>query len=412
MGDTTHPTPAAGRALDAAALHRTVGLLALASFASSVAMRMCDPLLPKLAQDFQVPVAQAAGAITGFAVAYGLLQLVIGPLGDRLGKYRVATWATALGALAGLACAAAPSLPALVAARVLAGAVGGAIIPLALAWIGDEVPYERRQTVLARVLSGGLLGLVTGQLLSGVLADTLGWRWAFVGLSALMLGVAWRMAQGPAARRPAPVALPTAPGWSWRGLGQAYADILRPRWSQGVLAAVLAEGLLMYGAMSFVPTALHERFGVPLWQAALASATIGLGGYAYTQMARRLVGWWGEAGLALAGGTGVALGLATLAGAGGLGWALAGCAVLGLGFYAFHNTLQVHGTQLSQRHRSTGMAVFVLVFFLGQSLGVALAAQAVARLGYGWMFGGAALAFAGLGLATRQALRHRQRVRG
>ena len=52
-------------------------------------------------------------------------------------------WVTAISAAGNLACALAPSLPLLVAARFASGATVGAIVPLAIAWIGDAVPYEQ-----------------------------------------------------------------------------------------------------------------------------------------------------------------------------------------------------------------------------------------------------------------------------
>lgn len=378
-------------------------LLTIASFASSMSMRVCDPLLPQLAQDFEVSVPKAAGTITGFAVSYGVLQLVIGPLGDRLGKYRVVNAAVALAAVASLACALAPSLYWLIFARVLAGGVGGAINPVAFAWVGDEMPYEQRQPVLARVMSGALLGVILGQLVGGVFADTIGWRWAFVTLAAMFAAVALLMRLSPAARV-APRMAPQGQRMGLVGLWRGYAAIARPAWSRTVLLAVLAEGMLMYGALSFVPTALHQRFDLPMWQAASAAAIVGLGGFIYTTLARRLIGGLGERGLALLGGALVSLGLLALALAPAPWVAMLGALSLGLGFYSFHNVLQVHGTQLSATQRGMGMALFALCLFVGQSVGVALASVVVALAGFQETFVVAALAFGGLTWAVARAL--------
>lgn len=402
---------------------RAVPLLALAAFASSVAMRLCDPMLPALAAEFGVDLAQASAVITGFALAYGLLQLPIGPLADRWGKFRVVRIACGVAGLAALACALAPGLQGLVLARVVAGGVGGAIIPVALAWLGDAVPLAERQPVLARVMSGALLGLIVGQLLSGLLADTLGWRWAFVALALLFIAVAWWMRGGEggagaqsAAQSGADAGAATGAaaargangglfGW-WR----AYLGLLRPPWSRLVLAVALVEGVLMYGAVAFVPSALHLRFGVPLWQAAGVSALVGAGGFAYTVLARRLVQGLGERRLAALGGTLVGAGLLAIALAPWLPLAVAGGVALGLGFYAFHNTLQVHGTQLSVQQRGMGMALFALSLFLGQSLGVALAAQVVDRFGFAPAFVGAAIGFVAMALGFTAALARRARA--
>ena len=161
---------------------RAIALLALAAFVSASAFRICDPMLPQLAAEFDTTTGQAARAVTAFAVAYGVLQMFFGPLGDRYGKYRVVSVATLACALGSAGAVMARSLDVLVFFRVLSGAAGAGIVPLSMAWIGDNVPYERRQATLARFLTGTILGMSAGQLVSGLFADTVGWRWAFAAL--------------------------------------------------------------------------------------------------------------------------------------------------------------------------------------------------------------------------------------
>ena len=60
-------------------------VLALASFASASALRGVDPLLPLLAESFGTTAGGASAVITAFAVAYGALQVVNGPLSERIG---------------------------------------------------------------------------------------------------------------------------------------------------------------------------------------------------------------------------------------------------------------------------------------------------------------------------------------
>ena len=73
------------------------------------------------------------------------------------------------------------------AARLAGGATAAAIVPLSMAFIGDHVPYERRQTALARFLTGTILGIVSGQVLGGVLGEMVGWRAVFLLLGAVFL---------------------------------------------------------------------------------------------------------------------------------------------------------------------------------------------------------------------------------
>ncbi|MCZ8094352.1 MAG: MFS transporter, partial [Acidovorax sp.] len=59
---------------------RTLRFMALAAFTSMASMRVCDPMLPALSQEFNVSTGDASAVIAAFAVAYGLLQLFYGPL--------------------------------------------------------------------------------------------------------------------------------------------------------------------------------------------------------------------------------------------------------------------------------------------------------------------------------------------
>ena len=70
----------------------------------------------------------------------------------------------------------------------------------------------------------------------------------------------------------------------------------------------------------------------------------------------------------------------------------------GLGFYAFHNTMQTHATELSTDARGTGGSLWVFMLFLGQGIGVALFGYTIDSLGYDIAFIVAGLGVAGLGL--------------
>ncbi|MEA3394938.1 MAG: MFS transporter, partial [Pseudomonadota bacterium] len=177
-----------GNASISAATRRSVLLLSFATFASMTAQRLCDAMLPELSREFSATLAQAAQVVSMFAVVYGLAQLFYGPLGDRLGKYRVVTLATLGCSVGSIATVFATSLDWLVLARMGVALGAAAVIPLSLAWIGDAVAYEMRQETLARVGLGTTLGIAGGQLLGGVFSDSLGWRWAF-GFMTLLFGV-------------------------------------------------------------------------------------------------------------------------------------------------------------------------------------------------------------------------------
>jgi len=146
-------------------------LLSVAAFASAANMRVLDPLLVQLGQEFHVTAGAASIASTVFLLANGVFVLVHGPFGDRHGKMPVIAIACVAAALCCLMSALSISLGMLAGARFLTGVTGSAIIPLAIAWLGDNVSYDKRQATLARFLTGQTLGLMTGAAMGGVPID-------------------------------------------------------------------------------------------------------------------------------------------------------------------------------------------------------------------------------------------------
>jgi predicted MFS family arabinose efflux permease len=387
---------------------RAITLLALAAFVSSSAFRICDAMLPQLALDFGTTTGGAAYVVTAFAVAYGFVQIVFGPVGDRYGKYRVIAFATLACAIGSSVAALASSLPILIAARAVSGAAGAGIVPLSMAWIGDNVPYERRQETLARFLTGTILGMSTGQVLGGVFADTVGWRWAFALLVVgyLVVGV---LLQRELRRQRDTHDVPTGGQARPRFVAQA-AVVWRTPWARVVLATVFIEGLLVFGSLAFAPAYLHTRFGLSLTLAGAVVAVYAAGGLAYTVVARRVVARLGESGMVVAGG--FVLGLAFLLYLIGPIWAvsLAASVLAGFGYYLLHATLQTNATQMVPEARGTAVAWFASCLFMGQAVGVALAGLLVDAAGAVWIFGSSALLLPLLGLAFGAALRRKMRA--
>jgi predicted MFS family arabinose efflux permease len=72
-------------------------------------------------------------------------------------------------------------------------------------------------------------------------------------------------------------------------------------------------------------------------------------------------------------------------------------AMIGLGFYALHNTLQTNATQMTPQARGTAVAIFSSVIYLGQTAGVALGAVVFDRFGAAPLFAATAIIFPALG---------------
>lgn len=352
-----------------------LAILAMASFLSLGGARVIDPLLQAIAQDFDTSVPAVSVLITAFALPYALNQILLGPLGDRFGKLRVLLGALGGYTLATGACALAPDLATLTLLRAAAGAASAGLIPVALAYIGDAVPYDQRQVTISRFLLGGVMALLLAGPIGGVFGEYLGWRRVFVLLSAaglvLTLALARRMRHLPDRRDP------TA-----RFNGAAYMALLRSRTAVMLLLAALLDGMLLGGCFPFIAPFLHAEFGLSYAGSGLVVACYGIGALIYTRNAKALLGRWGESGLVLRGGMVIAAAL--LAGMAVPDWpafVLAQVA-LGLGFFMLHSVLQARATEMLPQARSSSVAAFVAALFIGQGLGAVLMGVMIDAAGY------------------------------
>ena len=387
---------------------RTILLLSFATFSSMAAQRICDPMLPELSREFGASLTQSAHVISLFAVVYGLAQLFYGPLGDILGKFRVIAYATLACSLGNLLAVFAGSLDVLLASRVLVSLVAAAIIPLSLAWLGDVVEGNLLQETIARVGLGTTLGVASGPLVGGVLTDLLGWRWAFGVLTVLfcvvgtLLVADWRRqrAQLPPATDAQEHARP-------RFATQAFAILALP-WARTILLVGLIEGAAGFGSLAIWASHLHQAMGFSLSAAGAVVALFGVGGMLYMATARQLIRRLRQRGLATLGSALIGVCTLVLAYAPQAWMTLPASLLAGFGFFALHNVMQANVAQLAPHARGTGVSLFAVSMFAGQSVGVQLAASMIERWGSGTVIalGGALLCAAGVFFA--QALRRRE----
>ena len=351
---------------------RSIVLLAVAGFASQAMVRVTDSLLPQIAADFGTTVGEASIVVAAYAVSHGSIQLIIGPVGDRFGKYRTVATMCALASVLVALCGTVHSLSALAAARFASGAAAGWIIPISMAYVGDVTPYEQRQPVLARYLSGQIMGQLFGQAAGGVLGDLFGWRNVFFVLAGMLAvaaaGLAFELLTNPRTREAG------HPEEASRGFAANYSAVLSSPWARFVIFAVFIEASIAWGAFAFVGADLYQRFGLSFAAIGLIVGTFGIGGLIYAGSVQQLVNVFGQSGLAIFGGA--MLGAAYLILALGAVWWLAPVAVtmVGLGFYALHNTMQTNATQMIPQARGTAVAIFSSAIYLGQTVGVAGAA--------------------------------------
>jgi predicted MFS family arabinose efflux permease len=377
----------------------TILLLAVAAGNAGIAMRVVEPMLPRLATDFGTSVPATAAVISAFAFAHAGAQYFHGPLGDRYGKLRMLAILMACSAVAAFGCALARSLDSLIAWRFATGLFSSATMTLGMAFVADVVPSQDRQPVLARFVSGTIIGQGLGPFIGGALTDLLDWRAPFALLGVVFAIVAavlfartraqWD--EGP--RTSGPLLSPS----------RQLAILRLPR-ARAVLLSVFLELVFFYGAFVFLGAFLKVRFDLPFTIIGLLLAGYGLGGLIYTTAVHWLLARLGQRGCVLTGGLlGGAFYLAIVLVP---AWPLIAICTVGLGFsfYTMHNTLQMKATEMAPQARATGLSLFSMSWAAGQAVGAAFMGAAVAAWGYAPMIVAFGLAFALFGVGLRYNL--------
>lgn len=147
--------------------------------------------LPTMAQDLGASDGLLELVIAGYAVAYAVLLVSCGRVGDARGRRRLFVWGMAAFTITSLLCGLAPTIELLVAARVLQGAAASLMVPQVLSTIQATGGPASRARALGWVGAAGGLSAVVGQVLGGALvsADVVGTGWRPVFLVNVPLGL-------------------------------------------------------------------------------------------------------------------------------------------------------------------------------------------------------------------------------
>ncbi len=208
------------------------------------------PALPAIAAAFATDTAGVQWTLSGYLLGFAPAQLLYGPFADRFGRRPAVAVGLAIYLLATAACALAPTLGALIAARVVqaVGSCGGPVVARAV--VRDTTDPPRAAAVYATIAGLMALAPAIGPVVGGLVVDVAGWRAAFwlLALAALAVGLA------------AAVLLPeTIPALDRTALDparllSAYAHILCHR---GFLAYALVSAFTYTGLFCFISGSSH-----------------------------------------------------------------------------------------------------------------------------------------------------------
>jgi len=377
---------------------RTLNILSFLIFSSALTVRAVDPVVPQIATDFGITPTMAASLAAAFA-AYGLTLPVLGPIADAMGKIKVMIACLIVLTVASFLSAFASNFWILLLLRIVAGAACGGSFPIAMAIVSDLVPVAQRQVVIGRLLLGTISGNLLGAALSGVIADVVHWRGVFIVLgcvttAALALGL-WGLRGVPEASRHS---------LNVRDVIGRYREIFKIRTARICYITVALEGFFLFGVFPYVAVLLLAGGEPRASIAGLVVAAFAIGGMIYSFSVSRLLQWFGQKKVMMVGGAFAAVALAIV----GFGppWPVqaAAFALMGLGFYMLHASIQVYVTELAPATRSSAVAFHTFSFFIGGGLSPLVYGVSIANFGPPVTLCIAAVAMLVIGIVSAQLL--------
>jgi EmrB/QacA subfamily drug resistance transporter len=172
------PKPASAAPLDHAQIRAIMIGILLAMFLSALEQTIVAPALPTIGRALS-DVENLSWVVTSYLLACTAMTPLFGKLSDIYGRRRMMLVAIIIFLVGSAACALAPNMPTLIAARAVQGVGGGGILPLAHTIIGDMVTPRERARYQSYTSIMFMIASIAGPVLGGVLTDYLHWTMIF-----------------------------------------------------------------------------------------------------------------------------------------------------------------------------------------------------------------------------------------
>jgi EmrB/QacA subfamily drug resistance transporter len=176
------------------ALRWVVGLTSTAYFMVVLDSVVVITALPRMQRDLHAGVSSLQWTISAYGISFAAGIITAAALGDRFGRRRVFTSGLVVFTLASAACALAPNVSVLIAARTVQGLGAAAVLPLSLTILTTAFPSDKRGMIVG--VYGGLAGaaVALGPIVGGAITQGINWHWIFwinvpIGLAAVFLGM-------------------------------------------------------------------------------------------------------------------------------------------------------------------------------------------------------------------------------
>jgi EmrB/QacA subfamily drug resistance transporter len=156
-----------------------VALTGVGSLMAALDTLVVATALPTIRTDLHATVGQLEWTVNSYNLAFAVLLITAAALGDRFGRR---TWFAAglsLFSIASAACAMAPDVETLIAARAIQGIGAALLMPLGLALLSQAFPAEKRGAAIGVFSAITGLSVASGPLIGGAVVHGLSWHWIF-----------------------------------------------------------------------------------------------------------------------------------------------------------------------------------------------------------------------------------------
>lgn len=160
----------------------------LLMFSASSQVMIISPILPQIGTELNIPEVLRGTLITGYAVMLGICALLTGPVSDKVGRRRILLFGSGAMSLALFLHNFAFDYYSFLLIRAIAGAAGGMLSGVCVAYVGDYFPYEQRGWANGWIATGVAVGQIVGIPLGTVLAEWFGFRGPFALFACTMYG--------------------------------------------------------------------------------------------------------------------------------------------------------------------------------------------------------------------------------
>jgi EmrB/QacA subfamily drug resistance transporter len=238
-----------------------LALASVASFMVVLDLLVVATALNTIRRDLGASIGQLEWTVNAYTLAFAVLLMTAAAVGDRFGRRRVFAIGLGVFAAGSAACALAPGVGALIAARTVQGVGAAMVMPLALALLNAAVPPQRRGWAMGIFGSVTALAVVVGPVLGGAITQGIAWQWIFwvnVPIALLTIPLALRRLEESYGPR-APLDLPGVVLGTAAALGLVWGLVRGSAagWASPEVAGALAAGAVL--AVAFTGWELRAR---------------------------------------------------------------------------------------------------------------------------------------------------------